>query len=257
MRVKHIVSVSGGLSSSIVLDLVVKKYGQENTVAVFCDTKTEDIDLYRFNDDIKNLYPGIEWVTLCDGRTIWQLFEDKKFHGNNRIAPCSKYLKQEIFRKYLKSHSPEECIVYLGIGFEEMHRCDAITANSVPYVVIYPLIDWVKLMPKDKLEYFPNITPPRLYAMGFPHNNCGGLCVKTGQAQMRLLHDKLPETYAAHEAEQERIMNNNHNLCPFIRVTRNKVTRRLSLKEFRIQYIEPKTQIDENDWGGCGCFSDG
>jgi hypothetical protein len=115
---KHIVSVSGGLSSAITLDLVIEKYGIENTVAVFCDTKTEDIDLYRFNTDIQNKYKDLEWITLCDGRDIWQLFSEKNFHGNSKIAPCSNILKQDIFRKWLVSSYPnhEEVVIYLGIG---------------------------------------------------------------------------------------------------------------------------------------------
>lgn len=256
---KHIVSVSGGLSSAITLDLVIEKHGIENTVAVFCDTKTEDIDLYRFNTDIQNKYKDLEWITLCDGRDIWQLFSEKNFHGNSKIAPCSNILKQDIFRKWLVSSYPnhEEVIIYLGIGFDEMHRCKAIDANTLPYLTSYPLIDWLRLMPSQKLEYFSDIEPPRLYKYGFSHNNCGGCCVKSGQAQMKLLFESLPEQYLYHEQRQQEILDANPKLRPFIKIRANYVYTYLSLREFREQYLEEKSDaIDQSDFGSCGCFVD-
>lgn len=49
------------------------------------------------------------------------------------------------------------------------------------------------------------IRPPRLYDMGFPHNNCGGFCVKAGQSQFRLLLKTMPERYAEHERQEEEL----------------------------------------------------
>ncbi len=49
------------------------------------------------------------------------------------------------------------------------------------------------------------IAPPRLYAMGFPHNNCGGFCVKAGQAHFALLLRTMPERYAYHEAKENEL----------------------------------------------------
>ena len=48
---KHIISYSGGLASFFEAKLAIEKYGQDNVELVFCDTKSEDEDLYRFLDD--------------------------------------------------------------------------------------------------------------------------------------------------------------------------------------------------------------
>ena len=45
---KHVFSISGGASSAICADRVIKKYGKENVILWFADTAWEDKDLYRF-----------------------------------------------------------------------------------------------------------------------------------------------------------------------------------------------------------------
>lgn len=49
------------------------------------------------------------------------------------------------------------------------------------------------------------LEPPRLYALGFPHNNCGGACVRAGQKQWKRLLDTLPDRYAAAEQGEQRL----------------------------------------------------
>ena len=43
------------------------------------------------------------------------------------------------------------------------------------------------------------IEPPRLYLLGFPHNNCGGACVRQGRAEWERLYKCFPERYQARE----------------------------------------------------------
>ena len=86
---KQIVSYSGGLGSFMAAHLTVAKHGKENTLLVFTDTKTEDEDLYRFLNQTSDAL-GCEFITLADGRNIWEVFTDVRFQGNSRIDPCSK-----------------------------------------------------------------------------------------------------------------------------------------------------------------------
>ena len=48
---KHIISYSGGLASFFEAKLSIEKYGRENVELIFCDTKTEDEELYNFLND--------------------------------------------------------------------------------------------------------------------------------------------------------------------------------------------------------------
>jgi hypothetical protein len=92
------------------------------------------------------------------------------------------------------------------------------------------------------------IAPPRLYAMGFPHNNCGGFCIKAGQAHFKLLLEKLPERYAFHE-QQEQELRKLLGDVSILRDRRGGKVRPLTLAEFRAGY----PNADKHEWGGCGC----
>ncbi|MEK5358187.1 hypothetical protein [Paenibacillus sp. FSL L8-0709] len=54
---------------------------------------------------------------------------------------------------------------------------------------IYNIIDNDKALKKH------NILQPRLYDLGFTHNNCAGRCVKAGQKHFRTLRETRPEVF--------------------------------------------------------------
>lgn len=99
-----------------------------------------------------------------------------------------------------------------------------------------------------------DIEPPRLYDMGFSHNNCGGFCVRAGQAHYELLLRKLPDVYAHHEAEQEKLMREVPTTRPFLRMMKNKVTNYLTLRQYR-EHLQQGGEFQEFEHGGCACFS--
>lgn len=249
----HIVAYSGGLASFEVARLLCQQHGPTTVRCVFTDTLTEDEDLYRFlTETIATL--GCDFEHLIDGRNIWQVFEDVSFMGNSRIDPCSKHLKREMFRKYLKTQDATECTLYYGIGAHEAHRIDAIHERWLPFRVKAPLIALGTTKEHILLNLQARgIEPPRLYDLGFEHNNCGGFCVKTGQRQMLHLLKTIPDRYAWHEAQQERLFARigSHG---FIRRTVKGVTEYLSLKQFR-ELTERGEQVQMFQDGACGCFS--
>lgn len=251
---KYIISYSGGLGSFAAAKLMVEKYGQKNCRLVFTDTKTEDEDLYRFlNETAKAL--GVELKILADGRDIWGVFNDVRFMGNSRIDPCSRVLKRELFRKWISSeYTPETCSVIFGIDHKEAHRMVNIKKNWHPWITEAPLCETItsKETILDWLDAL-NIEPPRLYEMGFPHNNCGGFCVKTGQKQMALLLSKMPERYAHHESEQEKLFSIIGKRRGFIRRTESGVMNYMGLKEFR-EFLQSGGAPEMYSEDGCGCF---
>lgn len=251
---KHIISYSGGLGSFATAYRVVEAQGAENCLLLFTDTKTEDEDLYRFLDESsKALKVNLEIIS--DGRNIWEVFESVSFMGNSRIDPCSRILKRELARKWMnKNFTPENSILYVGIGWEEEHRIDRIKNNWLPFTVKAPMLDAPYLEKSDVIQILKDIgiSPPRLYGLGFPHNNCGGFCIKTGQAQFKMLYEKLPGRYHWHEERQEKLFEKigNHG---FIRMVVDGKTNYLSLKQFR-EHLDAKKEVDLFEVGGCGCF---
>jgi len=180
---KHIVFYSGGIGSWATAKRVISKYGKENVILLFTDTLIEDEDLYRFIDETVEEM-GVEYVRLADGRTPFEVYKDVKFLGNSRIAPCSHKLKQEVADKWVRDNfKPEECILYLGIDWTEEHRTKAPRKNWHPYKVEFPMCEEPYLTKEEMLQELERlgIERPRLYKIGFAHNNCGGFCCRAGQ----------------------------------------------------------------------------
>lgn len=257
---KHIVSFSGGMGSYMAAKRVVEQYGADNTLLVFTDTKTEDEDLYRFvNDTVADL--GAELVYLADGRNVWDVFFDKGYMGAMQFAYCTQILKQKVFREWLEQHyQPHECIVYLGIDWSEEHRFQRAIKHWLPYTVKAPMCDEPFLSKGDMFETLGGrgIELPRLYKLGFEHNNCGGFCVKAGHGHFKNLLEKMPERYAYHEAKEQQFRDHFQKDVAILRDRKAGTTKPLTLKDFRerIESQEPAQQLtlELDDIGGCGCY---
>jgi hypothetical protein len=248
---------SGGVGSWAAARRVKEQHPDDDLVLVFADTKTEDEDLYRFlSEAARNL--DAELVELEDGRDVWQVFKDKRHIGNTRIANCSHLLKQVPTRKWLENtYVPAEVVVYVGIDWTETHRVAKIVESYKPYHAEAPLTEPPYLSKDDMLAALAKegIKPPRLYSLGFAHNNCGGFCVKAGQGQFKLLLETFPERYAHHEQREQELRSYLDKDVAILRDRRGEETSPLTLKALR-ERVELQQPLDIEDIGGCGCFTD-
>jgi 3'-phosphoadenosine 5'-phosphosulfate sulfotransferase (PAPS reductase)/FAD synthetase len=251
---KYIVSFSGGIGSFCAAHRLKQSVGSEDITLVFCDTLIEDEDLYRFIDEASNKLE-LPLVKLADGRNPWQVFHDVKMQGNSRYAPCSKILKRFVMDKYMAT-LPDKPILVLGIDYTESERLIRAKENNKTYEVIAPLCDEPLISHNDKLKIIKDygIEIPRLYKMGFPHNNCGGFCVRAGLSQFKLLREKFPERFDWHKEQQNKLVLDNPKLDrPFLRKVVNKELTYISLDKFDKTITEHQEKFD---FGGCGCFVD-
>lgn len=292
---KAIVNVSGGKGSWATWKIAAEIHGPENTIGLFADTMMEDGDLYRFLvEGAANVY-GItlpddwmaddspEWfrmvaeeyvpqlVWMADGRDVWQVFKDKRFLGNSRIDPCSKILKRDLIRKFIEeNYRPDEVVAYIGIDWTEGHRFTKAIPYWEPYTVRAPLTEPEYMLDGEqvlKMLESEGIRPPRLYDLGFPHNNCGGFCVKAGQASFRLLLEKMPERYAYHEAKEEELRQHLGKNVSILVDRRGGTKKPMTMREFR-ERIQGASSLEEAcgydpvaledmkyEFGGCACFT--
>lgn len=206
----HVVMSSGGICSWATGRRVADRHGTDNLTQLFADTLIEDADLYRFLPEAAANVGG-QFVRIADGRTPWQVFHDEGMIGNTRADLCSRILKRDLSDRWLRDNcDPADTIVYLGIDWTEAHRFDNGEGGAKNR---YARLGWHCEAPmieppyrtKDsliaELKTF-GIEPPRMYAEGFPHNNCGGFCIKAGQAHFAHLLRMRPASYAEHEAEE-------------------------------------------------------
>lgn len=255
---KYIVSLSGGIGSYFTLKRVLEKFNKTDVIPVFCDTLAEDGDLYRFLDDIEKHYE-IEIVRLCTGETPTTLCFKEKFLFNSRVASCSKKLKSQPFRRYLNENfKANEAIIFMGIDFTETHRCKAITKKYEPYKVEFPMCEKPYLYKHEMLNELTKdgIDPPRLYRLGFSHNNCGGRCFKAGIGHYKNLLEKDRNRYLEWENQEEAVRK---SLGKDVAMMKRK-GHPFTLKELRIIVENSPEQLslfECQDIGGCGCFVEG
>jgi hypothetical protein len=252
--VRHVVNFSGGLCSWACAKRVVERHGTEETTLLFADTKMEDGDLYRFIHEAAEDV-GRPLVKIADGRTPWEVFEDEKMIGSSRFDPCSKKLKRELLdRWHRQNRDPKDTVIHFGLTWNEGHRLARLRERKAPWRVEAYLTDPPYLERRGMLEMLEKsgIKPPRLYALGFPHNNCGGFCIKAGQAQFALLLKTMPDRYAFHEANENRLRQKLGWRHTILRRQVNGTIESLSLSQLRKE-IEAQMSFDELDWGGCGC----
>lgn len=269
---------SGGVGSWAAAKRVALTHGVADLTLLFTDTRMEDEDLYRFIDEAA-ANVGAPLVKIADGRTVWELFFALRMMGNSRVDHCSRVLKRELADAYKAEHfTPADTTVYVGIDWSEGHRFDREPGTRGPkdkgglkqrkaeagWRYLAPMMDAPYLTKADMLRWLKaeGIRPPRLYEMGFAHNNCGGFCVKAGFGHFANLLRTMPERYAYHEAKEQefREMVGRDDIAILKRQpNRTKDSAGdyvpVTLRALRHE-IEAGRQVDMFDLGGCGCFSE-
>lgn len=253
MSIKFVCLFSGGITSWAAAKHTVQAHGTDGVVLLFADTLIEDEDNYRFLDDAaRNI--GVPITRIADGRTPWEVFRDERFLGNSRVDPCSKLLKRKILDAWREHHAPNATVV-VGLSCDEEERFARFSARMAPVRVLAPLIS-APLSHGECLEWArqEGLTPPRLYALGFPHANCGGFCVKAGIGAFTLLLKRFPARYLEHEAHEEAIRALLGDVS-ILRDRRGGTARPLTLRALRLRLAreEALTPEETHDLGGCGC----
>lgn len=265
---KHVIQFSTGIGSLAAAARVAERHGTADMVLLFADTTIEDPDNYRFARDAA-AYLGLPLTTVADeaGRDPMQVMRDKRWLGNSRLAHCSTYLKTIPCRNWLEANAdPDDTVLYVGIDWSEMHRIPGNRKGWDPWRVEYPMTEppYVDKHQMLAAARKAGIEPPSMYADGYPHANCGGCCVKQGQAGWALTLSIHPDRYAAMEAFENEMRAELGDVS-MMKTRIGGQTRPFTLTQLR-ERIEgaalmpqPPQQdalFDPDDWGACGCFVD-
>lgn len=129
-----------------------------------------------------------------------------------------------------------------------------ITARWAPWSVEAPMCEAPYLTKPGmmKLALDAGLELSEAYTDGFPHDNCGGGCVKAGQAHFAKLLQIRPAVYAEWERNEEDVRQHIGADVSILRDRRGGQTRPLTLKAFR-ERLACGFEFDRNEWGGCGC----
>lgn len=236
----RVVQFSGGITSWAVAHRVARAHGTKDLVLLFADTQIEDDDLYQFLTESAARI-GAPLVRVADGRTPWQVFEDKQRLGNSLLAPCSYVLKILPCRRWLTDNTnPQNTILYVGIDASrrDRGRAPAIAKGWMPWRVEFPLLDEPDLSKYDLLAEARalGLRPPRAYDLGFGHANCGQLCVRGGQRHWLRTLDHFPDRFADYEEREQRFRRERGRDVAILKERRGAQTRPLPLAELRRRY---------------------
>ena len=223
-KTKHVISVGGGLSSTIELPLLlVERYPNDQIDMVICALAGESPDLWRMVDWVEqrtsikvhriawtpykrshhykqhNNYwvNGPQWAWA----DIWDAFRHTGRMGSSLADPCSRMLKRETMLRFMQDfYDPAHTTLHVGITADEIDRMLAIRKNwqRSGWDVQAPLAEYENRSKANKRSLELLGWVPFVYSWGGAHNNCNGFCVKAGHAQMaRLLH-YAPDVFNYH-----------------------------------------------------------
>lgn len=201
---KHIIQFSGGAASSFVAKYVADKYGRENCILLFSDTKAECKDSYRFRKQVAE-YIGMDITEVSDGRSLWELIYDK-WMLPVRIGFCTEKLKIDPCQKFLKQFKNNEITVYYGYGMEEYRRIQKaiLREEERGRMVNFPLYD-LKISSDEVKRIIREdwkICLPESYKY-LSHNNCIP-CFKAGKGHFKAVARYYSEEFEkACKAEEE------------------------------------------------------
>jgi hypothetical protein len=201
--------------------------------------------------------PAIEWI--AEGRDPHAVYRDKRFLGNSRVDPCSAVLKRQLMRRWLSEHcDPEQTVAVIGYDWTETHRVGRAEGFWSPWRIEAPLTAKPYLWKEEVLEWMraEDLEPPRLYAEGFHHNNCGGFCCKAGQASFALLLERHPDRYRYHERREQELREELGKDVAILRDRSGGRTRSLTLADFRSRLEADPGPFDRTEWGACSCMEE-
>ena len=254
---KTVVNVSGGNGSAIALLRCVERFGAASVDAIFADTRTEHPDLYRFLDDLERV-AGVPITRLSDGRDIWRVFDDEGIittPGTARACKASIELKQVQLARHIGTrYAPAQCQIAVGLSWMEPERQKRLSAKLAPYKVIFPL-DWQPCLSAcAEQEYLRKrgLRLSALYDMGYPHNNCHGLCVLAGLKQWAGVLKDFPVKYVEAEAWEQRFIER-HDFT-INKDRRGGETKNYSLCQLR-EDVEAGRAFDDGWRGACNCMA--
>lgn len=228
---------SGGAASYMACKLVKPE------VLLFADTGEEHPDLYKaLPIAAKNLNANLVILSGDMDRVITE----------NRALPspmlpfCSYDLKIKPCFDWLKINHPGAELVY-GFTWDEGPRFAKTQAANAKrgYSTIAPLMS-AKIGHSECVETFVNECGMQsLYERGYPHNNCGGACVKAGISQWKRVLEDDPDRFQKWVNREAKF--DGHSVL-------KRYGKPYPLRQLRAD-VQANIPLPIEDWGGCSCFT--
>ena len=228
---------SCGVTSAVACKLAVEKYKKSNLElrVIFCDTKSEHDDNYRFMADVEKwINWPIEKLSSDKYEDTFDVYRKTRYLVGVHGARCTTELKKNI---RFKIEQPFTDIHIFGFCADEQKRVDRFVINN-PETFIEPILIDNGFSKQDCFDLLENdIKIPITYNMGFHNANCLKYgCVKGGKGYWNHIRKIFPVVFD-NMASMEREIGHAIN-----RQTRKGTTKPIYLDELDPQSGNYKTE---------------
>ena len=188
---KHIVWFSCGAASAVTAMIVVKQI--PDCHLIYCDTRSEDEDNHRFLQDIEKwVNKKIEIISSEKYKDVNDVIEKTRFIRGPHGARCTKELKINV----RLANTTVNDVNYFGFCRDEEKRIKDWNLRNPKLISEFPLYQYgitkqmcYAILSKAEIEL------PKMYKMGFNHNNCK-CCVKSQSPKYwNLMRKYYPEQF--------------------------------------------------------------
>lgn len=207
MSMRIVCWFSCGAASAVATKLAIEENAKLANplplVVARCIVREEDTDNDRFAADCEKWF-GVPIVNLINEKyngSIYEVFRLKSYISGVKGAPCTLHLKKDVRVAFQR---PTDRHIF-GYCAEELERWDDfLDSNNID--AHSPLInrglehsDCLSIIERAGIEL------PRMYKLGFHHNNCIGCCKATGQGYWNKIRDVFPEQFQRMAVESRRL----------------------------------------------------
>jgi hypothetical protein len=237
-----VVGWSGGITSAWCGGWALRNFPPGEVVFLFHDTREEDEDTYRFSWEMSAAL-GHPITERSDGRSVTELAYDEHAIPNDRMAFCSRILKQEQRDRYfaeLRSEGVSDITLLVGYTAREYRRIQLASAKAsgAGYQVRFPLVE--EKVTKQQVACWVvslGVTPPRMYQWS-DHANCVG-CVRGGKQYWYRVLQHRPDVYKERAALEREF---GHTIIA-----------ELSLDRLRYEGVDLRRRKESINVGSCEC----
>lgn len=199
-----VVGFSGGVTSAWCAGWALRNFPREEVVLLWHDTKEEDEDTYRFKDAMAAAL-GMPITEKSDGRSVTEVARDEGVVPNDRMAFCSRILKQEQGLKYIheiQEQGVTEIIRVFGFSANEPERIQRQTVYGWKMATFwcevstrFPIVETgtTKQECWDWCNCTMGVPPPRMYEWS-DHANCPG-CFRGKKTYWLAVAEHRPDIY--------------------------------------------------------------
>lgn len=185
---------SCGAASAVATKKTILKYPESEVVPVCCDTRdSEDSDNVRFASDCEKWFGiPIVFIRSTQYRTIDEVFEQTRYMSGVGGARCTTELKKIPRLRFAQA---DDANVF-GFTSDERNRANDFATRNPDMILLWPLLEngITKQDCYDELK-LSGIELPRMYRLGFDHNNCPGCVKATSPWYWQMVRKHYPDTF--------------------------------------------------------------